>query len=83
MSTYQRLPISFNKGEGVWLHAKNGDKYLDALSGIAVNTLGYSHPKFVKAISKQIKNLIHILFYLPTIFPIGQSKKLFVYRSIN
>ena len=60
MSTYQRLPISFNKGEGVWLHAKNGDKYLDALSGIAVNTLGYSHPKFVKAISDQIKNLIHV-----------------------
>ena len=60
MSTYQRLPISFNRGEGVWLHAKNGDKYLDALSGIAVNTLGYSHPKFVKAISDQIKNLIHV-----------------------
>ena len=60
MSTYQRLPISFNKGVGVWLHAKNGDKYLDALSGIAVNTLGYSHPKFVKAISDQIKNLIHV-----------------------
>jgi acetylornithine aminotransferase len=60
MSTYQRLPISFNKGEGVWLHAKNGDKYLDALSGIAVNTLGYSHPKFVTAISDQIKNLIHV-----------------------
>jgi len=60
MSTYQRLPISFNKGEGVWLHAKNGDKYLDALSGIAVNTLGYSHPKFVKAIAEQIKNLLHV-----------------------
>jgi len=60
MSSYKRLPISFNKGEGVWLHAKNGDKYLDALSGIAVNTLGYSHPKFVKAISEQIKNLIHV-----------------------
>jgi acetylornithine aminotransferase len=63
MSTYQRLPISFNKGEGVWLHAKNGDKYLDALSGIAVNTLGYSHPKFVKAISDQIKNLIMFPIY--------------------
>ena len=60
MSTYQRLPISFNKGEGVWLYTKNGDKYLDALSGIAVNTLGYSHSKFVKAISQQIKNLIHV-----------------------
>ena len=60
MSTYQRLPISFKKGEGVWLYTKNGDKYLDALSGIAVNTLGYSHSKFVKAISQQIKNLIHV-----------------------
>ena len=54
MSTYQKLPISFNKGVGVWLHAKNGDKYLDALSGIAVNTLGYGHSKFVKAISEQM-----------------------------
>ena len=60
MLTYQRLPISFKKGEGVWLHTKDGEKYLDALAGIAVNTLGYSHPKFVEAVSEQIKNLIHI-----------------------
>ena len=60
MSTYKRLPISFKRGEGVWLQSKNGDKYLDALSGIAVNTLGYSHPKFVEVMAEQIKNLIHI-----------------------
>ena len=60
MSTYKRLPISFEKGCGVWLQSKNGDKYLDALSGIAVNTLGHSHPKFVDTVAEQLKKLIHV-----------------------
>ena len=60
MTTYKRLPISFEKGSGVWLQSKNGDKYLDALSGIAVNTLGHSHPKFVDIVVEQFKKLIHV-----------------------
>lgn len=58
-NTYNRLPISFSKGNGVWLYCADGNKYLDAVSGIAVNTLGHNHPKLVKAISEQAAKLIH------------------------
>jgi len=63
MPTYNRLPISFEKGKGVWVFDKNKNKYLDGLSGIAVNTLGHNHPGLVKAISNQAKKLIHISNY--------------------
>ena len=63
MPTYNRLPISFEKGKGVWVFDKNKTKYLDGLSGIAVNTLGHNHPTLVKAISKQAAKLIHISNY--------------------
>lgn len=63
MTTYKRLPVSFLKGQGVWLSDKNKNQYLDALSGVAVNTLGHSHSRFVKAISEQIKKLIHVSNY--------------------
>jgi len=63
MTTYKRLPVSFLKGQGVWLSDKNKNQYLDALSGVAVNTLGHSHPRFVKAISDQIEKLIHVSNY--------------------
>ena len=55
-----RQPVTFTKGEGVWLWAENGEKYLDALSGVAVNGLGHAHPKLVKAISEQAAKLIHV-----------------------
>ena len=51
MNTYARLPVAFVRGQGVWLWDQSGRKYLDALAGIAVNTLGYAHPKFAKAIN--------------------------------
>ncbi len=51
MNTYARLPVAFVRGEGVWLWDATGRKYLDGLAGIAVNTLGYAHPKLVKAIN--------------------------------
>ena len=63
MPTYNRLPISFEKGRGVWVFDKNKTKYLDGLSGIAVNTLGHNHPGLVKAIANQAKKLIHISNY--------------------
>jgi acetylornithine/N-succinyldiaminopimelate aminotransferase len=63
MPTYNRLPISFEKGKGVWVFDKNKNKYLDGLSGIAVNTLGHNHPGLVRAISNQAKKLIHISNY--------------------
>ena len=63
MPTYSKLPISFEKGEGVWVFDKANNKYLDALSGIAVNTLGHNHPSLVKAISDQAVKFIHISNY--------------------
>lgn len=60
MNTYLRQPVTFVKGEGVWLWDQNGEKYLDALAGVAVNGLGHAHPKLVKAISEQAAKLIHV-----------------------
>ena len=60
MNTYMRQPVTFVKGEGVWLWDEQGEKYLDALSGVAVNGLGHAHPKLVKAISEQAARLIHV-----------------------
>ena len=59
MNTYSRLPVTFVKGEGIWLWDNQGKKYLDALAGIAVCGIGHCHPKLVKAISEQAKTLIH------------------------
>ncbi len=60
MNTYGRLPVTFEKGEGVWLFDNHGEKYLDALSGVAVNGLGHAHPKLLQAINQQIAKLIHV-----------------------
>lgn len=59
MNTYSRLPVSFVKGEGVWLWDNQGQRYLDALAGIAVCGLGHCHPKLTKALCEQAKRLIH------------------------
>jgi acetylornithine aminotransferase/acetylornithine/N-succinyldiaminopimelate aminotransferase len=65
LSTYERNPILFVRGEGVYLIDEQGERYLDLLSGIGVNALGYSHPAIVEAIAKQSRALIHVsnLFY--------------------
>ncbi len=60
MNTYMRQPVTFTRGEGVWLWDDKGEKYLDALAGVAVNGLGHAHPKLVKAISDQAARLIHV-----------------------
>ncbi|MDE0798892.1 MAG: aspartate aminotransferase family protein [Nitrosomonadaceae bacterium] len=59
MNTYSRLPVTFARGEGAWLWDDQGNKYLDALAGIAVCGIGHCHPKLVKAISEQAGTLIH------------------------
>ncbi|MDR2093147.1 MAG: aminotransferase class III-fold pyridoxal phosphate-dependent enzyme, partial [Azoarcus sp.] len=59
MNTYARLPVSFTHGEGVWLFDEAGKRYLDALSGIAVTTLGHNHPRLVEAISAQAGKVLH------------------------
>jgi acetylornithine aminotransferase len=67
MNTYARLPVAFVRGQGVWLYDEAGNKYLDALAGIAVNTLGHAHPRLVRALSEQISRIIHTsnLFQIP------------------
>jgi acetylornithine/N-succinyldiaminopimelate aminotransferase len=60
LATYERNPILFVRGEGVHLVDENGDRYLDLLSGIGVNALGYGHPVIEKTIAEQSRKLIHL-----------------------
>jgi acetylornithine/N-succinyldiaminopimelate aminotransferase len=59
MNTYGRLPIALARGQGVRVWDVNGKQYLDALGGIAVNTLGHNHPKLVPALQDQVAKIIH------------------------
>jgi acetylornithine aminotransferase/acetylornithine/N-succinyldiaminopimelate aminotransferase len=65
LQTYDRSPVLFVGGEGVHIFDENGTKYLDLLSGIGVNALGYNHPAITKTIAEQSQKLIHTsnLFY--------------------
>ena len=63
MNTYGRLPIALSHGQGCRVWDVNGKSYLDALGGIAVNTLGHNHPKLVPALQEQIGKLIHCSNY--------------------
>lgn len=67
MSTYNPLPISIERGEGVWLWDKQGNKYLDAFAGIAVTNLGHAHPVIVKHLQEQVSKIIHVshIFTIP------------------
>jgi len=60
MTTYARQPVTFVKGEGVWLWDSAGKRYLDALAGIAVNGLGHAHPRLTQAICEQSGRLMHV-----------------------
>jgi len=59
MNTYSRIPVAFVRGEGVWLWDESGKRYLDALAGIAVSTLGHGHPGLTGVIAEQSRRLIH------------------------
>ncbi len=59
MNTYARLPVAFTHGDGVWLYDENGKRYLDALAGVAVSTLGHNHPRLVRAIAEQAARVLH------------------------
>ena len=67
MSNYAPLPIEFVRGEGAWLTDSKGQRYLDALSGIAVCGLGHAHPAVLAAITDQARRLIHTsnLYHIP------------------
>jgi acetylornithine/N-succinyldiaminopimelate aminotransferase len=59
MNTYARLPVAFERGEGAWLWDENGQRYLDAVSGLGVTALGHAHPRVADAIADQARLLIH------------------------
>jgi acetylornithine/N-succinyldiaminopimelate aminotransferase len=65
LQTYNRYPIAFSRGKGVFLYDLEGKRYLDFVSGLGVNALGHAHPRIVKAIREQAAKLVHIsnLYY--------------------
>ncbi len=60
MENYSRLPVSFVKGEGVYLYDEKGNRYLDLIAGLGVVSLGHSHPGVVEVINRQSAELLHI-----------------------
>ncbi len=67
LPTYARVDLAFERGEGVWLYATNGDRYLDFTGGVAVNALGHAHPYLIEALTEQARKVWHVsnLFRIP------------------
>jgi len=67
LPTYNRAPMAFVKGEGSWLTAEDGTRYLDLGAGIAVNALGHANPDLVAALTQQAGKLWHVsnLYRIP------------------
>jgi len=65
--TFARAPLAFERGEGTWLYTADGERYLDFAAGIAVNSLGHSHPHLVDALTEQAGKLWHVsnLYEIP------------------
>src|SRR5437867_8802359 len=61
--TYKRIPLEIDRGEGVYLYGRDGRQYLDLFGGLAVNALGYAHPKVLRAIQQQCARYIHLSNY--------------------
>ena len=74
LPTYARADVAFVRGEGAWLEASDGARYLDFGAGIAVCALGHSHPKLVEALTRQGEKLWHVsnLFRIPEAEALGQ-----------
>ncbi|MCG2634448.1 MAG: aspartate aminotransferase family protein [Gammaproteobacteria bacterium] len=75
MSTYSRLPVAFSRGEGAWLWDSDGKRYLDAVAGVAVCSLGHAHPAIAKTLAQQASRLIHTsnLYQIPLQEELGQA----------
>jgi acetylornithine/N-succinyldiaminopimelate aminotransferase len=67
MAVYNRAPVEVERGEGVWLHARDGRRFLDCVSGIATNSLGHANPHLVAALTEQAGKLWHVsnIFRIP------------------
>jgi acetylornithine/N-succinyldiaminopimelate aminotransferase len=72
--TYARADLSFERGEGAWLTATDGTRYLDFMGGVAVNALGHAHPRLVEALKAQAEKLWHVsnIFEIPAQRELGQ-----------
>lgn len=77
LHTYNRFPVVFERGEGVYLYDTQGKQYLDFAAGIAVCALGYAHPKYTEALKKQMDLLLHTsnLFYSPQVAKAAEHLK--------
>ena len=66
LQTYKRLPVEVDHADGVYIYGKDGKKYLDFFGGLAVNALGYNHPRVKAAIVEQINRYMHMsnMFYM-------------------
>jgi acetylornithine/N-succinyldiaminopimelate aminotransferase len=76
MNTYSRLPLTFIRGDGVWLYDSSGKKYLDFTSGIAVNCLGHHYPELVQAIMEQAGKICHVSNYYQSDVAIAFAERL-------
>jgi len=67
LPTYARVDLAFERGEGPWLFATNGERYLDFTAGVAVNGLGHAHPRLIEALNAQAHKVWHVsnLFRIP------------------
>jgi acetylornithine/N-succinyldiaminopimelate aminotransferase len=67
LPVFARVDLAFERGDGAWLMATNGQRYLDFTSGVAVNALGHAHPHLIAAISEQVQKLTHVsnLYRIP------------------
>jgi len=75
MDTYKRLPVAFVSGSGAWLVDESGDRYLDALAGLAVCGLGHAHPAVTRALAEQAGRLVHTsnLYRIPLQEQLGEE----------
>jgi len=83
LNTYKRIPLDISHGEGVHLIAKDGQRYLDFFSGLAVNALGHSHPLIINAVTEQIKKFAHVSNYYLTDVQIRLAELLIQYSGMN
>lgn len=83
MKTYRRPPLVFSRGKGCYLYDSAGNAYLDFLGGIAVNALGYSHPRLVRAIQREAKRVVHLSNLFHSSFQGPLAKKLADWSGLN
>jgi acetylornithine/N-succinyldiaminopimelate aminotransferase len=83
LQTYNRLPLEISHGDGVYLFTKDGKKYLDFFSGLAVNALGYGNPLIIGAIENQIKKYVHLSNYYLNEHQINLAERLIKYSGLS